>query len=425
MKTILSVCCIVTVFLFNASAMAQDKVIVIPLNISPSITGLTNLENIVTVSLEGGDFADPLAAVDSITNATAKNPYLVVIGPGVYTLSQTLYMKPWVSIIGFGQENTRLTGSIGDGQCDYSEIGGASTDPGALIVGADNASLRDLAIENTGSLALQSVGFYNDNSSPTVQDVTITVSGTGFCSTYYGVQNVNSSAPIMTNMIVTVTGNGAGGTLGVLNDSSSPVMSTITIITSGGMHNSAVVNRDESAASLNNVTAKALNGSQNIAIENISSTPIMTDVIATAIGGTSCIGVDFSLPIPVIPVISTTKSDEPASVFAEIYPDSTANIDFSTLPSDMTNVIATASGGTSYSYGLKNGDLDNLILHSCTIEGQTFGIVAGDDTATSVAQSSIIGGILKEGTGSVSCVDCDNGADKELDEYCEEIIAVP
>ena len=54
-----------------------------------------------------------MAAVASITDASALNRYLVVIGPGVYTLSQPLVMKDYVSVAGSGQETTILSGAIG------------------------------------------------------------------------------------------------------------------------------------------------------------------------------------------------------------------------------------------------------------------------------------------------------------------------
>ena len=68
------------------SSLAHNSVVVVPL-----ITA-KRLGNVVTVSHSGGDFTDPIAAVASITDASFTNPYVVMIGPGLYTLNQTLEM---------------------------------------------------------------------------------------------------------------------------------------------------------------------------------------------------------------------------------------------------------------------------------------------------------------------------------------------
>ena len=86
--------------LFLSQAVAAEKV-VIPLD-----SAKKKLVHIVTVPVGDGDFTDPVAAVDSITDASAAKPYLVMIGPGVYTLTRTLVMKPFVTITGSGQDYT-------------------------------------------------------------------------------------------------------------------------------------------------------------------------------------------------------------------------------------------------------------------------------------------------------------------------------
>ncbi len=97
------------------ASQAADKVVVIPL-----LGHGKTLKNIVTVAKANGKFTDPVAAVNSITGASENNPYLVVIGPGVYTLTHTLKMKPWVDITGSGENVTRLVGTISNDNEDES-----------------------------------------------------------------------------------------------------------------------------------------------------------------------------------------------------------------------------------------------------------------------------------------------------------------
>lgn len=170
-----------------SNAVAADKEVVIP-----SDTAKKKVINVIRVSASGGDFTDPLAALDSINDAAVANPYVVDIGPGVYTLTRTLIMKPFVTIAGAGSDATTLTGAIST--TAYNESS-------AIVSGADNATLRDLTIANTGGSAV-SIVLYNDSSSPVLQNVTLAASGGRY---NYSVYNI-SSEPTMTDVIATASG---------------------------------------------------------------------------------------------------------------------------------------------------------------------------------------------------------------------------
>ena len=71
------------------------------------------VKNVITVAKENGDFSDPVAAMNSITDSSDANPYVLVIGPGVYTLTQQLIIQPSVEVIGSGIDITILQGSKG------------------------------------------------------------------------------------------------------------------------------------------------------------------------------------------------------------------------------------------------------------------------------------------------------------------------
>jgi pectin methylesterase-like acyl-CoA thioesterase len=138
----------VLILLAPLTAFAQNKVVVIPLfgdDAKP-------LKNIVTVAKANGMFTDPLAAVNSITDASEINPYVVVIGPGIYTISKTLVMKPYVNITGCGENFTILKGAISKNV--YNES--------AIISGIENSALTSLTVENTGALCA------NESETPTV-----------------------------------------------------------------------------------------------------------------------------------------------------------------------------------------------------------------------------------------------------------------
>lgn len=101
----------ISVFLVACIAMlapsiviAQTKVVVVQLFGDVD----RKIGNVVTVAKENGDFTDVLSAMASIQDANATNPYLIVIGPGKYALTESLQVKPFVSISGSGQDSTEL-----------------------------------------------------------------------------------------------------------------------------------------------------------------------------------------------------------------------------------------------------------------------------------------------------------------------------
>lgn len=246
----------VLVFSFSLSvAEAQNKVVVVPLN------SAKKFDNVVTVSAKGGDFTDPVAAVNSISGATEANPYLVFIGPGVYTLTQTLVMKPYVTIAGSGQNATILTGAISSESFDS-----------AIVRGADNATLCNLAIKNTGG-GEQAFALYNDNSSPIINNVTAIAFGGTFFN--YGVLNGSSSA-----RLTHVIAEAYGGTspAGVYNGASQPIMTDVVATASGGSAESyGVFNYNSSAV----IKQSTLTGSVGIYV-NLGSTKVIRSSIIGA-----------------------------------------------------------------------------------------------------------------------------------------------
>lgn len=367
MKKLFSIITLAIVVFFAVSATAHNKVVVIPLN-SPK-----QLKNIVTVSAEGGDFTDPIAAVASISDASESNPYLVVLGPGLYTLTQPLVMKQHVSIVGAGENATKLTGSVSSGETATS----------SLISGANNASLSNLAVENTGG-DMNSIAIYNNSAAPDINNVRVRASG-GVLT--YGIYN-ESSSPNIFNVSVDVY---EGITTGIWNSSSSPAISNVTI------------------------TVK--NGETNQGVYNTGSSPTLTNVTIFVSGPTSTYGWNkgiFNNTSDATIVNSNISVSGNLSSYGNIGID---NYDSSPV---VTNVNASASGGT-LNFGMVNDGIFSyvsapVIRHS-TIEGTTIGINMTDlESSATISQTSVIGGVT--GPGTSSCVNSDNGVDKELDANC-------
>jgi hypothetical protein len=369
-------------------------------------------DNVVIVAKSGGDFSSIQSALDSITDASASNRYLVWVGPGTY--AETVTMEQYVDIEGAGELATRITAS------------GSGTDATGTIVGANNAELRFLTVENTGGNQY-AVAIYNHNASPRLTHVTASASGASGGSTQnYGVYN-DASSPAMTDVSVSVSASGTSWNFGVRNaNGSSPVMMNVTISVSGGGHSGSSVGVDntDSAPTMKNVTASAVNNYGNYGVCNNNSSPRMENVTAVGSGGGFFnIGVsnaNSSSPT----MINVTASGGSGGMYAR----GVFNGD-SSSPT-MVNVIATASGGSLHNRGVWNDSSSPTIQNStisasgasssgiyneatsgsyavrvdnCQITGGTNTIRNDAEFTTLVGASLLSGGNVVTNTGTVTC----------------------
>jgi hypothetical protein len=244
-------------------------------------------DRVVTVATQGGDFrllSEALAWIDD--KATATTPYLVEIGPGVYTETAPVVLKSYVDVEGSGQDVTTIN-------CACAGFQDGTPDP-VLQAGPITAELRHLTVNNTGGTDLflndsigvftegvtagsfsmlhvtvtatstfRAAGISNANSSPSMNHVTVTVASTGG-SFSYGVDNFQSS-PSMSHVTVTASG-GGNQNVGVFNFSSSPTMNNVTTTATAdgdSLFQAGVLNLDASAPTMTNVTAQGPYGVRN------------------------------------------------------------------------------------------------------------------------------------------------------------------
>ncbi len=253
-------------------SLAADKVVVIPL-----FGHGKSLKNIVTVAKANGKFSDPVAAVNSITDASKNNPYLVVIAPGVYTLTHTLVMKPWVDIAGSGENVTKLTGPIS------SDFENAES---AIIQGASDTVISDLTIENTGGGTF-SIGVYNKNISR-MRLLRITAKTTGGTNNYC-VESIYSSI-IITDL--TALASGGHQNTAVINDRSTITLTRIVATARGdsSSYNNGILN-DHCSPNMVDTNATAWDGLGNCGVRNDDASPVMVQVFAKGYGGANNYGV--------------------------------------------------------------------------------------------------------------------------------------
>lgn len=109
---------------------------------------VASAQNIVLVAPSGGDFTDPVSALEAIGTtlpaATAGNRYLVKITPGRYTVLSPVVMQPFVDLEGSGTKTTILRGALGATFSTPENIQG-------IVNAASQSEVRDLTVKNTWS----------------------------------------------------------------------------------------------------------------------------------------------------------------------------------------------------------------------------------------------------------------------------------
>lgn len=99
-------------------------------------------DNVITVAKSGGDYNSVAAALNSIGDASASNPYLVRVMPGVYTETELVAVKSYVHLQGSGPVATVITSA---------RTGASPTNAAATVELLDNGRISQVTVRNTGT----------------------------------------------------------------------------------------------------------------------------------------------------------------------------------------------------------------------------------------------------------------------------------
>ena len=211
----------------------------------------------VIVSPIGDEYANGQALMDAlsrISGATATNPYLLKIEPGVYNLgTAALQMKEYVDIEGSGEGVTIITAA------------GSATSNGT-VRGANNAELRFLTVRNTGGND-HAFAIYNYYASPRLTQVTAIASGGTINN--IAVFNLGSSSA-MTHVTARAVGN-TYLNYGVANNDSYPAMTHVTIDAADGTTNYGLYNHNSAPERMVDGYVTVWGGSQSFGVFNDDS----------------------------------------------------------------------------------------------------------------------------------------------------------
>ncbi|HWR98744.1 MAG TPA: hypothetical protein VN317_10025 [Candidatus Methanoperedens sp.] len=328
----------------------------------------------------GGDYTSPVAALNSIGDASGANPYLVKIMPGVYDVGQeAMVMKPYVDIEGSGERVTRIVGVVaGEG----------------VLRGASNAEARFLTIENDSTEIGWNIAVYApQGTNPSLLHVTAIAVG-GQTGMKVGVHCDTGSAPTLSH--VTARGFLGSATYGVYSTDAAPQLSDVEARGENGIDfNFGVYLTFSDGAVLRRVAATASGGSgqsANVGIGVVASSPVIADSTAFAYGHPS---VNVGLRIE-----------------GEGRPE-------------LTNVSARGLGGNA-AIGLQTLELAvgqpaagyQVVVDRCTFEGATASVSSDTEYYVRIGASKLIGGAAVSGGGTLECSASYDGSTKPLESDC-------
>jgi hypothetical protein len=328
-----------------------------------------NIKNVITVAKSGGKFTDPVAALASINDANASNPYVVYIGPGIYTLTQTLKMKSYVHIVGSGMEATKLVGNA---------VSHPTFATNALVEGWSYSSMRELSIELSGT-GVSATAIYNSQIvSATFHRIHVAVSGAEYSK---GIYNYLGNTIISQSFIE--IGSCNEESKGVYNNGGTLIISDSEIVIDN-LGNTIGIHNKNSTATIKS-TAITINGVANnrYGVYNEASSVEMRLMQIEVTGGTNTAGIyGITSGAPVI---------------------------------DRCNVKV--GGGDTTNYGVRNDKVQTSVHHSSiSASGTGAKVVLSENSGAMRATQSVLqgGGI----TGNNLCAFCSDAIAGLLDDNC-------
>jgi hypothetical protein len=342
-------------------------------------------QNVVIVAKSGGDYTSVQAAIDSISDAAADNPYLVWVAPGVY--SEMVTMKPYVHLQGAGQEATIITSTASSNAWPPT--------PATLLLASD-ASLRDLTVGNGGTgvrnVALMATAGMTRT---LVADVTARAQGGG--TRNYAIFLLGSGTGVTLQQVTALAENGSALNSGLVNYSgAAAILRGGSFTALGGIEARGIGNADsDTMLEAEGVTALAENSSDyNTGLYNeTGAAAALRGGVFTGRGGTQTRGIYNADS-------DTTLETEGVTALGEN--GSNANyglLNYTSAEATLRGGSFTGRGGTT-NRGIYNLSSATANVTQSVLEGATNSVYRSTGAVT-ISNSRLIGGTVG---GTVTCV---------------------
>ncbi|ACM22132.1 hypothetical protein Geob_3794 [Geotalea daltonii FRC-32] len=202
--------------------------------------------NVVVVAKDGGDFTDPVAALNSIYYASATNPYVLKIMPGVYDIGDNyLRLRPYIEIEGSGEKVTTITGNAGAGNC--------------VVNAANNSGIRNITIQSTAYAGAASCTLLSLASNFAISNATLVSTG---AASYHRTISAGGASASMSLTHATIISDGGGGSesMSIYNEGSKVTIVDSSIQSSSSSAASGIVNAYGATVDITNTKIVANDG---------------------------------------------------------------------------------------------------------------------------------------------------------------------
>jgi hypothetical protein len=238
--------------------------------------------------------------VAGIVDASASNPYLVKIEPGIYDLeANSVFMRPYVDIEGSGEGITTITAALGTGS--------------GTVVAANNSELRYVTVKNTGESNQQVVAIFSETASPRLSHVTAIGSGG---SENYGIHTSNGT-PVLS--YVTASASGGGQSFGLVNfNSVITVLNSSFSASDAAGFNAAYVSTAGGTNRITSSTITASGGAIAIGMRAYNGTHTLanTTVSASGTGETTGVYIGQKSSTPTMNILQSRISGGTHSIYS-------------------------------------------------------------------------------------------------------------
>jgi hypothetical protein len=334
--------------------------------------GQARAQRCLIVAKSGAPFTSIQDALDSVSDASSSNRYLVMVGPGEY--DEQVVMKPYVDIMGSGQGTTVITQP------------GQSSSTYGTVEGADNSSLGNLTVRNSGG-STYAIAIYLDGVDTSLRQVAVEVTAAGAANAY-GIECLGTADPFISQSSIAVSGT-SGVQRALYADSAEPTLSWCELTSDGGTYSYGIYLENSASLRAEDLIITASEGDEQTygIYSDTSATYDLSRLTVTVSSdsSTSCYGMKADTSDGIIKRASFTVSGASSNLRALLTMDS---------DQELFHITADVEGTGSMMYGMTVGGTSTVRMEhfSFRVAGGTtgrYGINLGSTATLNLAHGTL------------------------------------